>query len=78
MQNAADIVNRVYSWHVVIADIVARNFLVNKDLSLYDFSESLNISEEGIVDELISDDYLSVKFDTARFGSMMYEIMPGS
>ncbi|PLB49605.1 hypothetical protein P170DRAFT_510134 [Aspergillus steynii IBT 23096] len=79
-QNAADIISRVHGQRVIVADIATRNFLVNKDLSLQlcDFSESVIIPEDRALDEFVSEDFLSVKFDIARFGSMMYEIVSGS
>lgn len=75
LRNAADIIHGVHEKRVIIADIAARNFLVNKDLTLQlcDFSESLVIPEDRELDEFISEDFLSIKFDIARFGSMMYE-----
>ncbi|KAH8423158.1 uncharacterized protein LDX57_000913 [Aspergillus melleus] len=78
-RNAADIISRVHGQRVIVADIAARNFLVNKDLSLQlcDFSESLIIPEDDVPEEFLSEDFLSVKFDIARFGSMMYEIVSG-
>lgn len=79
-QNAADIIYRVHGQRVIVADIAARNFLVNEDLSLQlcDFSESIIIPEDTALDEFISEDFLSIKFDIARFGSMVYEIVSGS
>ncbi|KNG80905.1 hypothetical protein ANOM_010097 [Aspergillus nomiae NRRL 13137] len=60
-QNAAEIINGVHEQRVIIADIAARNFLINKDLSLQ-----------------LCEDFLSIKFDIARFGSTMYEIVSGN
>ncbi|KAE8355940.1 hypothetical protein BDV28DRAFT_128144 [Aspergillus coremiiformis] len=79
LQNAADIIHRVHGQRVIVADIATRNFLVNNDLSLQlcDFSESLIIPEDRALDEFISEEFLSIKFDIARFGSMVYEIVSG-
>lgn len=78
--NAAEIISRVHRQRVIIADIAARNFLVNTDLSLQlcDFSESLVVPEDRALDEFVSEDFLSIKSDIARFGSMVYEIVSGS
>ncbi|PWY72241.1 hypothetical protein BO94DRAFT_501447, partial [Aspergillus sclerotioniger CBS 115572] len=78
-RNAAEIIFRVHRQRVLIADIAARNFLVNADLSLQlcDFSESVIIPVEHALDEFISEDSLSMKSDIARFGSMLYEIVSG-
>lgn len=81
LQNAAEIISRVHKQRVIIADIAARNFLVNTDLSLQlcDFSESLVVPEGRVLDEFVSEeDFLSIKSDIARFGSMVYEIVSGS
>ncbi|OOF91669.1 hypothetical protein ASPCADRAFT_9595 [Aspergillus carbonarius ITEM 5010] len=78
-RDAAEIIFRVHRQRVLLADISARNFLVNADLSLqlFGFSKSVIILVEQALDEFISEDFLSIKSDIARFGSMMYEIVTG-
>ncbi|PYI06789.1 hypothetical protein BO78DRAFT_368351 [Aspergillus sclerotiicarbonarius CBS 121057] len=78
-RNAAEIIFRVHRQLVLVADIAARSFLVNTDLSLQlcDFSESVIIPVNQALDELVLQGLLSTKFDIARFGSMMYEIVSG-
>ncbi|KAL4890624.1 kinase-like domain-containing protein [Aspergillus ambiguus] len=79
VRNAADTLCEVHEHHVLVVDIAARNFLVNDDLSLQlcDFSESIIAPESDSFNEFISDDFLSVKTDIARFGSMVYEMVSG-
>ncbi|KAL5357648.1 kinase-like domain-containing protein [Aspergillus floccosus] len=74
---AAEVISRVHERRVIVADIAARNFLVNDDLEilLCDFSESVIIPEGEDLDAFISEDFLSFKLDIARFGSMIYKIV---
>lgn len=39
-----------------------------------DFTESVIVSNDEDIANFVSEDFVSVKFDIARFGSMMYEI----
>lgn len=80
LRNAADIIRGVYKQRVIITNIVAPNFLISKGLSLkiYGFSESFIISENEALKRYISEDFLSLKSDMARFGSMIYKIMSGN
>ncbi|KAJ5096174.1 hypothetical protein NUU61_005530 [Penicillium alfredii] len=43
-----------------------------------DFAGSVIVSNNDDMDSFVSDDFISVKFDIARFGSMMYEVTSGS
>jgi serine/threonine protein kinase len=80
LRDAAHIVNRVHERRVLIADIATRNFLLNPDLSLQmcDFTESVIVPVDENIRSFVSEDFVSMKFDIARFGSMMYEITSGS
>lgn len=77
--DAATIISRVHERRVLVADIAARNFLVNDDLTilLCDFSESVIVPEAENLDAFISEDFLSFKLDIARFGSMIYKTVSG-
>ncbi|RAL04761.1 uncharacterized protein BO80DRAFT_422001 [Aspergillus ibericus CBS 121593] len=78
-RSAAEIISRVHRQRVLVADIAARNFLVNADLSLQlcDFSESIVIPVNQDLNEFVSESFLTIKFDIARFGSMLFEIVSG-
>lgn len=79
LREAAHIIRRVHERRVLIADIGTRNFLLDEDLSLQmcDFTESVIVSDDEDMASFVSDDFVSVKFDIARFGSMMYEVTAG-
>lgn len=80
LRDAAHIVRRVHERGVLVADVATRNFLLNEDLSLQmcDFTESVIVPSDEDMDSFVSEDFVSVKFDLARFGSMMYEVITGS
>ncbi|EPS30129.1 hypothetical protein PDE_05079 [Penicillium oxalicum 114-2] len=80
LQEAAHIIRRVHERRVLVADIATRNFLLDENLSLQmcDFTESVIVSNDEGMTSFVSEDYISVKFDIARFGSMIYEVMSGS
>jgi tRNA A-37 threonylcarbamoyl transferase component Bud32 len=80
LQEAAHIIRRVHERRVLVADIATRNFLLDDNLSLQmcDFTESVIVSNDEDMANFVSEDCLSVKFDIARFGSMMYEVTSGS
>lgn len=63
----------------MVADIATRNFLLDDNLSLQmcDFTESVIVSNDEDMANFVSEDCISVKFDIARFGSMMYEVTSG-
>lgn len=73
------IIRRVHERRVLVVDIATRNFLLNENLSLLlcDFTESVIVPDDNYMAEFISEDFVSVKFDIARFGSMVYEIASG-
>lgn len=81
LREAAHIIRRIHERRVLVADIATRNFLLDENLSLQmcDFTESVIVSsEEEDMANFVSEDFVSVKFDIARFGSMMYEVTSGS
>lgn len=80
LRDAAYIVCRVHEQRVLVTDIATRNFLLNPDFSLQmcDFTESIIVLNNENMADFVSEDFFSVKFDIARFGSMMYEITSGS
>lgn len=80
IQEAAHIIRRVQERRVLAADIATRNFLLDENLSLQmcDFTDSVIVSNDEDMANFVSEDFVSVKFDIARFGSMMYEITSGS
>lgn len=79
LREAAHIIHRVHEHRVLAADIATRNFLLDEDHSLQmcDFTESAIVPDEDMA-SFVSEDFVSVKFDIARFGSMMYEVVSGS
>lgn len=68
----------MHGWRVLVADIAARNFLLDENLSLQmcDFTEAVIVSNENMA-TFVPEDFISVKSDIARFGSMMYEVISG-
>lgn len=78
LREAAHIICRVHGWRVLVADIAARNFLLDENLSLQmcDFTEAVIVSNENMA-TFVPEDFISVKSDIARFGSMMYEVISG-
>lgn len=76
LREAAHIIRRVHERRVLVADIATRNFLLDENLSLQmcDFTESVIVSNDENMASFVSEDFFSVKFDIARFGSMMYEV----
>lgn len=80
IQEAAHIIRRVHERRVLVAHIAARNFLPDENLSLQmcDFTDSVIVPNDEDVGKFVSEDFVSVKFDIARFGSMIYEITSGS
>ncbi|PGH26790.1 hypothetical protein AJ80_01555 [Polytolypa hystricis UAMH7299] len=80
LHEAAYIIHRVHERRVLVADIATRNFLLDENLSLQmcDFTESVIVSNNEDMANFVSEDFVSVKFDIARFGSMMYEVISGS
>lgn len=80
LQEAAHIIRRVHERRVLVADIAARNFLLDENLSLQmcDFTESVILSNDEDMANFVSEDFVSIKFDIARFGSMMYEVTSGT
>lgn len=80
LQEAAHIIRRVHGRRVLIADIAARNFLLDESdsLQMCDFTESVIVSNGENMASFLSEDFVSVKSDIARFGSMMYEVTSGS
>lgn len=80
LQEAAHIIRRVHERRVLVADIATRNFLLDENLSLQmcDFTESVIVSNDEDMANFVSEDFVSVKFDIARFGSMMYKVTSGS
>lgn len=79
LQEAAHTIRRVHERRVLVADIATRNFLLDENLSLQmcDFTESVIVSNDEDMANFVSEDFVSVKFDIARFGSMMYEVTSG-
>ncbi|KAL2867706.1 uncharacterized protein BJX67DRAFT_380650 [Aspergillus lucknowensis] len=73
-------IGRVDERRGLVADIAIRNFLLDDNLSLQmcDFTESVIVSNDEDMASFVSEDCISVKFDIARFGSMMYEVTSGS
>ncbi|GLA13542.1 hypothetical protein AnigIFM62618_010795 [Aspergillus niger] len=80
LQEAAHIIRRTHDRRVLVSDIATRNFLLEEDLSLQmcDFTESIIVANDKGMADFISEDFVSVKSDIARFGSMMYEIISGN
>lgn len=80
LQEAAHTIRRVHERRVLVADIATRNFLLDENLSLQmcDFTESVIVSNDEDMANFVSEDFVSVKSDIARFGSMMYEVTSGS
>lgn len=80
LQEAAHIIRRVHERRVLIADIATRNFLLDETLSLQmcDFTESVIVLNDEDMTNFLSEDFVSIKSDIARFGSMMYEVLSGS
>lgn len=76
LREAVHTIRRVHERRVLVADIATRNFLLDENCSLQmcDFTESVVVPNDINMDTFVSEDYFSVKFDVARFGSMMYEI----
>ncbi|KXG54484.1 uncharacterized protein PGRI_076280 [Penicillium griseofulvum] len=79
LQEAAHIIRRVHERRVLIVDIATRNFLLDENLALQmcDFTESVIVSDDEGMANFVSEDLVSVKFDIARFGSMIYEVISG-
>ncbi|PYI30275.1 hypothetical protein BP00DRAFT_457975 [Aspergillus indologenus CBS 114.80] len=80
LQEAAHIIRRVHERRVLVADIATRNFLLDENLSLQmcDFTESVIVADDEDLADFVSEDFVSVKSDVARFGSMMYEVISGN
>lgn len=80
LQEAAHITRRVHERRVLVADSAIRNFLLDDNLSLQmrDFTKSVIVSNDEDMANFVSEDCLLIKFDIARFGSMIYEVTSGS
>ncbi|OJJ67155.1 hypothetical protein ASPBRDRAFT_349942 [Aspergillus brasiliensis CBS 101740] len=80
LQEAAHTIRGIHERRVLVAEIATRNFLLEEDLSLHicDFTESVIVANDEDMSDFVSDDYVSVKSDISRFGSMMYEVISGN